>query len=152
MLLRRQRRVLRLRGGDLTQQFTPFRLQVFPHRGGPLGRGAGVGGRFLRGAGGGGGALTCRLIGLHLIGRLSGYHPLEGQLVDQLLRGACGQHRRQLTGASTHVGHRRHPVDRGLIGLELGVRGLEGRQIGAMAVFGSGLGSQSVVGIALGER
>ena len=60
LLLRCQRRVLRLRSGDLTLQFTEFGLQVCPHRGGLLGRGAGVGGRFLRGPGSGGGALTSR--------------------------------------------------------------------------------------------
>ena len=127
-------------------------MQVCAHRGGLLGRSAGVGGRFLRGLGSGGGDLTGRSIGLHLIGRLSGDCPLEGQLVDQLLRGGCGQHRRQPTIGSTHVGHRGHPVGRGLVGRELGVRGLERRQVGAVAFFGGRLGSQSVVGIALGSR
>jgi hypothetical protein len=91
------------------------------------------------------------LKGLQLTGRLSDDYPLNGQLVDQLLRGACGQHRRQLTGASTYIRHRRHLVGCGLIGGELGIRGVEGYQVGAMSVFGRGLGSQSVVGITLCE-
>jgi hypothetical protein len=126
LLLRRQRRVLSLRGGDLTQQIAPLGLQVGAHRRGLLGRSAGVGGRLLRGRGGGGRALTRCMKGLHPIGRLSDDDPLQGQLVDQLLRGACGQHRRGLTGASTRVRHRRYSVDRGLERLELRVRKLEG--------------------------
>ena len=58
LLLRCQRRVLRLRGRDLTQQFTPLGLQVGAHRGGLLGRGAGVGSRCLRRLGGGGRTVT----------------------------------------------------------------------------------------------
>ena len=98
---------------------------------------------------GGGGALTRDLIGLHLVGRLGDDDPLQGQLVDQLLRGARGHHRRQLAGASTDIGHRRHLVGCGLMGGELGIRDIEGFKIGALAVLCSGLNSQFVVGIAL---
>ena len=89
--------------------------------------------------------------GLHSTGRLADDYPLEGQLVDQLLRGACGQQRRQLSGASTYIRHRRHLVGCGLVGGELGIRGVEGYLVGAMSVFGRGLSSQSVVDITLCE-
>ncbi len=152
LLLRRQRRVLSLRGGDLTQQILPLRLQFCAYRGGLLGRGAGVGGRLLRGRDGGGRTLACCLEGLHLIGRLGDDYPLQRQLIDEPLRGGCGQHRGELAGASTHVGHRRDAVDRGLKGLELGVRGVKCRQVGAMALLGGCLIHQSRVSIALCGR
>jgi hypothetical protein len=90
------------------------------------------------------------LKGLYPTGRLSDDYPLQGQLVDQLSRGACGQHRCHLPGASTYVRHRRHLVGCGLIGGELGIRVVEGYQVRAVSAFGRGLGRQSVVGIALG--
>ncbi len=81
-----QGRVLRLDHSDLQLQLALLGLQVGAHRGGLLGGGLGIGGRFGRRFLGHRGLPADIAVALHLCRHLGGHHPLHRELIDEPLR------------------------------------------------------------------
>jgi hypothetical protein len=114
-----------------------------------LGRGLGVGSRFVGFLLGLGGLLAGGAVDRHLVEHRRGEHPLDGELADQLLwRLGChdGGH---TVGTATHICGSRKLVDAGLKGCQSCLRCVRGGHVVGVLLLGRLLCSQLVVQVEL---